>query len=1673
VYVNAEDLNVPETNLFGPVVLDAKSPFFLGATKHSNNTGELSAWGEALLYLQDHGPTLQPHDVTVFYDSDYAFKAVTGSHKRAEANVELVQRIQLLFDELNAQYAIRCVHIRAHQEQLHALAAAAPHQQGNTLVDELAKRGAAGERCTAGRYAARPHRPSAPRATAVVPDVAFGSDSDDDDFVDGKPALLQARPAASAVSAAPARASAAAAAAPAAPTTSAAACPAPESRVATDGAASMRPARGIVVPPLAAPLFTMAHRADVPTRWDMRCHDVACNCMKAVYTGTKVTSQLAAHINEAATVASLTAARSGVSSLAEVYLGMGLRVCDLASCRDTPTGGVWFGSDYLLQQHQAKAHEVKNKSGSKKYPAIPFSPPPPRPASADAPAVGPAPGRPFLHHVYLQTWWNPRLHLTGRAAVVVDTSCGSAHHLVTARSNSSADAPPPRADAPPPAVHSAAAACLALQHAMSTETMTGLLVMHSARPAAPAGEEEKDEVAPVDPVFAELARLEAALPARLSLSWSEPDPTSPHTRMAITHAAHASRFNDGSADGPVRAPPPFEYKRLQKGTKITDEIPADAMVSTVNYMRPSFVQVLHAIKASNWPAVTRHVLHMHTELADILTVSSSHYKSANVHVAKQINEAIQREEAHEFGRGDEYEQERAERAAADAAHAAAYDEPADRGGYYSGDDAPDPGPDARLAHAARPLPIPVYAPAVVHGDPVAVLTEDDAPLSAEQRTAQEKRDVRVLRKIQKLLQQGLGARAVRLALRADALRPADATDPMLDTVRAQHPRGDMSSLPPKPEAPPLIFTPTQVLTSLKAADNGSAPGPSGISCRVLRQLAQADPVILECLTALFSAMANGQWRDMQGHAFATGGLSVLINKRASVDLRTAPSDGDDDDARNAAQLHQLFGLNRHADATPQLRTLTCGEAILKVTGLMVLARMPPSGLAALLAPFQLGVGTKGGVEVAIMRLQRYLEEQGADADSIVLFLDIADAFMRADRAKMLQAIFSMPELRPTWHLAHWHLSAPNPRYLPLADGSVYVFEQTQGGPQGDPLMPLWFCSLIYVLHKRILARATTAACILDDTAAAGHVSVVSRIYADAVRLAPELCGFEIKPQKTLVLSVSRDPSPAVLAFVQTNQLQFAHGHAGYVGGIVGTDIPAMQTWVKDKARSHAPLFRLLVHPLMPKKYATDLLRLTLLPSFNLLLRAHDPRVTVEGARLLDQAVQHAYAAINDAPEFLDPAHAQRYSEAQLPVRMAGDGLCPAEPQAYISSYAAHAAAAHDVLLKETLARPPSLLSFRRAPAPVADPVPPDLSRALAATIASADLAVRLVHESLVASASAAGHDPGPPREPPDGERPMSTQEAVYTQLSQLAAAVSPSMKDDKKLPATYQDFCSLFQSRPLEARHLQHHLTRLLYKDKYEALLSALDNDADRARLRSLKHRNPYPNLDTRDPTLFVPNAAHCLTMRHRRGLQPAHVISISPAASCACGALLALDKQHFTSCKQFSAQCQQSHNDAYGVIMANMAACGVRCDKEQLLGHGQLRSDIWCQLPQNAKAMHLDFTVTNPAAASICKTAARDTPYGAILAREKQKNTKYEAIVRARGATFSPWVVDPFGTASTAAHGITKQLHEAAGLLRHPSPPSVKTMMDRVSHAVFLGTALIHGAGLARMEANNSHVLM
>ena len=60
-------------SLHGPVVLDASSPLSLGAELGSNNTAELSAFGEALLWLKDEEPT-GGLPAVLHYDSTYAKK---------------------------------------------------------------------------------------------------------------------------------------------------------------------------------------------------------------------------------------------------------------------------------------------------------------------------------------------------------------------------------------------------------------------------------------------------------------------------------------------------------------------------------------------------------------------------------------------------------------------------------------------------------------------------------------------------------------------------------------------------------------------------------------------------------------------------------------------------------------------------------------------------------------------------------------------------------------------------------------------------------------------------------------------------------------------------------------------------------------------------------------------------------------------------------------------------------------------------------------------------------------------------------------------------------------------------------------------------------------------------------------------------------------------------------------------------------------------------------------------------------------------------------------------------------------------------------------------------------------------------------------------------------------
>ena len=118
--------------LCGPVVLDATSPHFLGSEVGSNNTGELSAVCEALLYLI-HEPVTTP--ACICYDSEYAAKQAQGLWK-VNKNRALVHRAQALLAHARARRQVRFLHVKGHSGH-----------QWNDRADALANAGAAGSTC--------------------------------------------------------------------------------------------------------------------------------------------------------------------------------------------------------------------------------------------------------------------------------------------------------------------------------------------------------------------------------------------------------------------------------------------------------------------------------------------------------------------------------------------------------------------------------------------------------------------------------------------------------------------------------------------------------------------------------------------------------------------------------------------------------------------------------------------------------------------------------------------------------------------------------------------------------------------------------------------------------------------------------------------------------------------------------------------------------------------------------------------------------------------------------------------------------------------------------------------------------------------------------------------------------------------------------------------------------------------------------------------------------------------------------------------------------------------------------------------------------------------------------------------------------------------------------------
>ena len=129
---NPDDLNariIDQGKIWGPVIIDTTHPSFIGATHGSNNTGELSAIGEVLRWVNERFDNNDSRSVLIRYDSKYA-AMVAQKLWSAKSNIQLARTVQLLYTETSKHRTVYFSHVKGHS-----------NHKWNEYADKLANRG--------------------------------------------------------------------------------------------------------------------------------------------------------------------------------------------------------------------------------------------------------------------------------------------------------------------------------------------------------------------------------------------------------------------------------------------------------------------------------------------------------------------------------------------------------------------------------------------------------------------------------------------------------------------------------------------------------------------------------------------------------------------------------------------------------------------------------------------------------------------------------------------------------------------------------------------------------------------------------------------------------------------------------------------------------------------------------------------------------------------------------------------------------------------------------------------------------------------------------------------------------------------------------------------------------------------------------------------------------------------------------------------------------------------------------------------------------------------------------------------------------------------------------------------------------------------------------------------
>ena len=445
-------------------------------------------------------------------------------------------------------------------------------------------------------------------------------------------------------------------------------------------------------------------------------------------------------------------------------------------------------------------------------------------------------------------------------------------------------------------------------------------------------------------------------------------------------------------------------------------------------------------------------------------------------------------------------------------------------------------------------------------------------------------------------------------------------DSAVQKLRAKHPAPSESDVIPAlpANAPSVVITKVMLAAAISRADNGSAPGISGITGSMLRLL----------------------WSDEQ----CQKGLVVLAN---DIVNGAVPAD-----FKSLLLAGRLIGIVKSFEQTDGVisnvehRPIVMGDSFVKVVCSAMLHKA--IGRATeFLSPIQLAVGVKGGSEIAVHKVQTMLELNTSWIAAKVDFVNALESLQI-----VLESLFRRPELAFLWRLVHFLYSQPS--LLFLFDGTMVVdtILSREGVRQGDVLGPLLFCLGVHDLYSECLrVSGAQGVAIADDLTLVGKPEQVCKAFAWIADHSVARTGMQISVLKSQLFFPHdhQQHGPHTVALMNKYpDIVFKRVSLPLLGSIISMQDEVRREFAIQKVNTlDQPLARLLSDEI-PMQSALVMFRYCVVSRLAYLFRTLPPHVTRAAAQLLADMINRFLVQKLVLPE-------PHISQTQLFMSRAGSG----------------------------------------------------------------------------------------------------------------------------------------------------------------------------------------------------------------------------------------------------------------------------------------------------------------------------------------------------------------------------------------------------------------------------------